>query len=89
MDSSRRNHSFRYYIPIDSDKVHVCKKMFLNTFSLGEWSVRAWKIGNRKRLQGHMMDQDSRSESSSRRSSYDHCEDNHRILIESDDLKVT
>lgn len=41
-DKSRRNASIKYYLKIDNQNVRVCKKMFLNTFCLGEWTVLNW-----------------------------------------------
>lgn len=41
-EKSRRNASIKYYLKINNQNVRVCKKMFLNTFSLGEWTVLNW-----------------------------------------------
>lgn len=41
-EESRRNESLFYNLPLSTGKVKVCKKIFLNTFAIGEWSVRAW-----------------------------------------------
>lgn len=41
-ESSRRQFTYNYYLNIDNVKKHVCKTMFLNTFSLKEWMVHNW-----------------------------------------------
>lgn len=40
----RRKGSLYYHLKIDQsqDRVGVCKKMFLNTLSMGEWAVLNW-----------------------------------------------
>jgi hypothetical protein len=40
IDPSRRNVTLRYYLKNNGMRVQVCKRMFLSTTSLGEWSVR-------------------------------------------------
>lgn len=40
--NSRRNLTLKYQLKIENVVIPVCKKMFLNTFSLGEWTVRNW-----------------------------------------------
>lgn len=42
--NSKRKHSFTYHLKKGNNRLRVCKKMFLNTFDLGEWSVRDWAI---------------------------------------------
>jgi hypothetical protein len=39
---SRRTNSFRYYLKKEAGLIRVCKKQFLNTLSLKEWSVLSW-----------------------------------------------
>lgn len=39
---SRRNFSLFYHLKIDNNVIPVCKKMFLSTLGLGEWSVQNW-----------------------------------------------
>lgn len=39
---SRRSVSMRYHLIADGDKKQVCKKMFLSTLGIGEWSVLNW-----------------------------------------------
>ncbi|KAG8265160.1 hypothetical protein J6590_101244 [Homalodisca vitripennis] len=41
---SRRNRSLLYHLKMDKSKARqkVCKSMFLNTLSLGEWTVLNW-----------------------------------------------
>lgn len=41
-DVSRREKSAYNHLLQDDDKVRVGKKMFLNTLSIGEWSVLNW-----------------------------------------------
>lgn len=41
-ESGRRKGTFKYHLKIDNKRLQVCKEMFLNTFSLGEWSVHNW-----------------------------------------------
>lgn len=42
---SRRAVTLKYNIVISNNEiVPVCKKMYLNTFCLGEWSVRSWAL---------------------------------------------
>lgn len=45
-DVSRRRFTFQYSLKIDGEVVPVCKKTFLNTFCLKEWSVRNWVLNN-------------------------------------------
>lgn len=49
-DSTKRKVTYKYYLLKGSDRVNVCKKMFINTFGLGERTVRSWleklSIGN-------------------------------------------
>ncbi|XP_054477370.1 uncharacterized protein LOC129109358 [Anoplopoma fimbria] len=39
---SRRSVSMRYHLIVDGDRKQVCKKMFLSTLGVGEWSVLNW-----------------------------------------------
>ncbi|XP_056142971.1 uncharacterized protein LOC130118550 [Lampris incognitus] len=39
---SRRSVSLRYHLIVNSDRKQVCKKMFLSTLGIGEWSVLNW-----------------------------------------------
>ncbi|XP_063343475.1 uncharacterized protein LOC134637072 isoform X2 [Pelmatolapia mariae] len=39
---SRRSVSMRYHLIANGDKKQVCKKMFLSTLGIGEWSVLNW-----------------------------------------------
>ena len=41
-DQSRRNYSLFYFLKKNGEKKPVCKKMFLSTTGLGEWSVHNW-----------------------------------------------
>lgn len=42
-NSSRREGTFDYYLPIDeSQKLQVCRTTFLNTLSLGSYTVQSW-----------------------------------------------
>ncbi|XP_072386755.1 uncharacterized protein [Diabrotica undecimpunctata] len=41
-NKSRRNLSLFYHLKIDNTVIPVCKKMFLSTLGLGEWSVQNW-----------------------------------------------
>ncbi|KAI3361345.1 hypothetical protein L3Q82_013524 [Scortum barcoo] len=39
---SRRSVSMRYHLIADDDRKQVCKRMFLSTLGIGEWSVLNW-----------------------------------------------
>ncbi|XP_033958971.1 uncharacterized protein [Pseudochaenichthys georgianus] len=39
---SRRSVSMRYHLIADGNRKQVCKKMFLSTLGIGEWSVLNW-----------------------------------------------
>lgn len=43
-NKSRRQNSLYFYLkaPNQTEKIRVCKKQFLNTLSIGEWSVLRW-----------------------------------------------
>ncbi|KAL4709222.1 hypothetical protein ACJJTC_010522 [Scirpophaga incertulas] len=44
---SRRENTFEYFLRVDGEMKQVCKRMFLNTLGLGEWTVLNWvKIAN-------------------------------------------
>lgn len=47
-EKSRRVNSFNYYLRKENEPIKVCKKMFLNTLSIGEWTARSWKIGDKQ-----------------------------------------
>nr|XP_020496085.1 uncharacterized protein LOC109988839 [Labrus bergylta] len=42
LTKSRRSVSMRYHLMVDGDRRQVCKKMFLATLGIGEWSVLNW-----------------------------------------------
>ncbi|CAH1100830.1 unnamed protein product [Psylliodes chrysocephalus] len=42
-NQSRRSMSWKYYLKKTDTEIRVCKNMFLNTFCIGERSVRTWK----------------------------------------------
>lgn len=44
-DTSRRTHSFYYYLKLNNVPVSVCKTMFLNNLSLGEYQFHSWCLG--------------------------------------------
>lgn len=46
MDKSRRSASLEYNLKIGNNMIRVCKTMFLNTLSVGEWSVLNWSKDN-------------------------------------------
>lgn len=39
---SRRNYSLKYTLPLQGQKLQVCQRMFLNTLSIGEFTVQSW-----------------------------------------------
>ncbi|XP_022832335.1 uncharacterized protein LOC111360590 [Spodoptera litura] len=41
-ENTRRGASLQYYLKQGDVKLRVCKKMYLNTLGIGEWSVRSW-----------------------------------------------
>ncbi len=43
-DYTRRTFTFKYFLPLGDTKIRVCCKMFLNTLSIGKWSVKNWKL---------------------------------------------
>lgn len=45
-EKSRRQSTFMFHLRMDNERVRVCKKMFMNTLGLNEWSVRNWASGN-------------------------------------------
>ncbi|XP_036931446.1 uncharacterized protein LOC119006636 isoform X5 [Acanthopagrus latus] len=45
---SRRSVSMRYHLLAGSDRRQVCKKMFLSTLGIGEWSVLNWAQNSSK-----------------------------------------
>ena len=48
-DKSRRSTSLEYHLKIGNELLRVCKKMFLNTLSIGEWTVENWIKSNRQK----------------------------------------
>lgn len=48
--SSRRKWSHNYYLKKDKSIVRVCKTMFLNTLSKGEWTALNWQKNEGRRL---------------------------------------
>lgn len=43
-DNSRRSITLKYHLILNNTHLPVCKLMYLNTLSLGEWSVRSWTL---------------------------------------------
>ncbi|XP_047036028.1 uncharacterized protein LOC124641835 [Helicoverpa zea] len=41
-NSFRRGNTFKYSFNVLGEKYKVCKKMYLNTLNIGEWSVHNW-----------------------------------------------
>lgn len=41
---SRRTTTLKYTLKVNHQIIPVCKKMYLNTTGLGEWSGRNWKL---------------------------------------------
>lgn len=39
---TQKSNSFIYYLRVAGQPLRVCKKMFLHTLCIGEWSVRTW-----------------------------------------------
>lgn len=52
-ENSRRSVTLFYYLKKDSQKFAVCKKMFLSTLGLKEWSVRNWCLRAEKNTGMH------------------------------------
>lgn len=52
-EGSRRSDTFYYYLKRNNQKELVCKKMFLSTFGLKEWSVRSWCLTAEKKTGMH------------------------------------
>lgn len=61
-DVSRRSQSLAYFLRIGVTRKQVCKRMFLNTFNLGEWAVKNW-AENGKDTNGIVLSTESRLES--------------------------
>ncbi|KAK5648005.1 hypothetical protein RI129_002897 [Pyrocoelia pectoralis] len=57
-DVSRRACSFTYYLRREEERLRVCKTFFLNTLSIGEWSVHQWKkdLGSKELLHHRTAD---------------------------------
>lgn len=43
-ETKRRSCTLHYNLKIENKEVPECKKMFLNTFGLKEWSIRNWVL---------------------------------------------
>lgn len=43
VDTSRREHSYIYFLEKNQEKMRVCKKMFFGTIGIGEKAMRNWK----------------------------------------------
>lgn len=54
---SRRKYTMKYHLKVHDVRIPVCKKMFLNTLKIGEWSVHSWVKGG-----SHGMHVGSRAE---------------------------
>ena len=50
LNCSRRSKSLKYYLVKDNNRLRVCKKMFNNTLSVGEWTVLNWINKNTKKM---------------------------------------
>lgn len=44
LENSRRSRTLNYFFTIGNKSMPVCKKFYLNTLNLGEWSARSWAI---------------------------------------------
>lgn len=43
-EETRRVQTFKYFLKVGNETLPVCKKMYLHTLSLGEWSARSWAL---------------------------------------------
>ncbi|XP_031331486.1 uncharacterized protein LOC116162089 [Photinus pyralis] len=57
-NKSRRKYTIEYYLRRREDRLKVCKKMFTNTLSVGEWTVLNWK----KRSASTLISKDTESD---------------------------
>ena len=72
---SRRKVTLSYYLRKDGERKPVCKKMFLSTTGLGEWSVRAWATS----VEPHQIE--TKIGKARRQSSYySRCDDDRKFL---------
>ncbi len=39
---SKRNHTLRFHLKIASSRIRVCKKLFMNTLAIKDWSASKW-----------------------------------------------
>ncbi|XP_022197121.2 uncharacterized protein LOC111054395 [Nilaparvata lugens] len=54
--ASRRKSTLTYTVKTTNGVVHkVCKPFFLNTFALGEWTVKNWAADSTNAAQGHAI----------------------------------
>lgn len=60
-NNSRRSSTLVYHLKSGGIRKQVCKKTFLNTFDLGEWSVRNW-VTEKKDDAGIHMSRENRNE---------------------------
>lgn len=60
-EKSRRSVTFYYYLKKQSNKFAVCKKMFLSTLGLKEWSVRNWCMSAEKNTGMHCTENEQLS----------------------------
>ncbi|XP_044750002.1 uncharacterized protein LOC123310551 [Coccinella septempunctata] len=44
VEASRRSVTLKYHLISNNTHLQVCKLMYLNTLSLGEWSARSWAL---------------------------------------------
>lgn len=77
IETSRRSQTLSYSFVINNQSIPVCKKMYLNTLSIGEWSVRSWTM---KYENG--MANSNQSEISNREKREDIFENDRRFLNE-------
>lgn len=47
-DVRRRAYTFKYHFTVSGNPIKVCKKMYLNTLDIGEWSVHNWTRNEEK-----------------------------------------
>lgn len=62
-NSYRRGNTFKYSFNVLGDKYKVCKKMYLNTLNIGEWSVHNW-TKNEDRDEAELIPEKTRRNSS-------------------------
>lgn len=56
VDNSRRESTFRYFLPIDKERYQVCQKMFLNTLAVTSNYVHCWRKCNFKLFKNSVPD---------------------------------